>query len=426
MEAQCRGEDLKIGAVLTWGPCFDYQKQFFSGRTDNASSAYPYLLHYDIEVSGFGSDRSGHLCLLQLRDELYPGGTSTAHWPTYCLKTLRWAKAQGAVTGTAHSGWGLQPSADGAVLVYSSNSVAASTQTQELPNYIIPPYNGIGANEYVVDVTHDLPGPDGKPVPAVDFYSLGDTPYVWELNMWYHALNCGFRTRISGETDFPCIYMERVGLGRTYVKLDKALTYGAWCEGLQTGRSYVSDGKSHLIDFAVNGVAVGERGSEVGLARPGTVKATVRVAAMLAEVPDRVIRSRPIQAEPYWDVERARIGDTREVPVELVVNGRPVARQNTVADGQIRDLSFDVAIERSSWIALRILPSSHTNPIFVLVGDKPIRASRRSAEWCLQGVTRCWSQKEQFIAAGEKQEAEAAYEHARQVYRQRIQESDVD
>ena len=33
--------------------------------------------------------------------------------------------------------------------------------------------------------------------------------------MWYHTLNGGFRTRVSGETDFPCIYGERVGLGRS-------------------------------------------------------------------------------------------------------------------------------------------------------------------------------------------------------------------
>jgi hypothetical protein len=30
----------------------------------------------------------------------------------------------------------------------------------------------------------------------------------------YHTLNAGFETRISGETDFPCIYGERVGIGR--------------------------------------------------------------------------------------------------------------------------------------------------------------------------------------------------------------------
>ena len=26
----------------------------------------------------------------------------------------------------------------------------------------VPPYDGIGANEYIVDVTHEVPGPDGR------------------------------------------------------------------------------------------------------------------------------------------------------------------------------------------------------------------------------------------------------------------------
>ena len=56
-----------------------------------------------------------------------------------------------------------------------------------------------------------MPGPGadgpgtGALVRAVDFISTVDTPYVWELNIWYHTLNAGFYTRISGETDFPCI-----------------------------------------------------------------------------------------------------------------------------------------------------------------------------------------------------------------------------
>ena len=46
----------------------------------------------------------------------------------------------------------------------------------------------------------------------------------------------------------------------------------------------------------------------------------------------------------------------------------------------LRDVSFDVPIERSSWVALRILGTAHTNPVFVVVGGKPIRASRRRRE----------------------------------------------
>ncbi|MCI0535387.1 MAG: CehA/McbA family metallohydrolase, partial [Verrucomicrobiales bacterium] len=407
MIRHCLGEDLKVGCNLTWGPCFDYQKQFFTGQDDKVSK-FPYLLHYDVEVSGFGSHNSGHLCLLRLTDQIYPGGESKTHWPTLCLNTLRWARKQGAVVGPAHSGWGLD------------------VDSNELPNYVVPPFNGIGANEYIVDVTHEIPGPDGKLVRAVDFISTVDTPYVWELNIWYHTLNAGFRTRISGETDFPCIYGERVGLGRSYVKLAGKLDYGDWCEGIRQGRNYVSDGRSHLMDLKVNHLSMGENGSELKLAQPGTVRVSARVAARLNETADPTLQKRPYREKPYWDIERARIGETREVPVELVVNGYPVAKKNIVADGKLQDVAFDAKIDRSSWVTMRILPSSHTNPIFILVGDKPIRASRRSVDWCLKGVDQCWSQKERHIKADEMDQAKKDYEHARQTYRKLLAECDVD
>lgn len=407
MMRHCLGEDLKVGCNLTWGPCFDYQKQFFTGEDDKVSK-YPYLLRYDIEVSGFGSHRSGHLCLLRLKDQMYPGGNSDKHWPTLCLNTLRWARQQGAVVGPAHSGWGLK--VDGTTL----------------PSYQVPPYDGIGANEYIVDVTHLVPGPGGTFVPAVDFMSTVDTPYVWELNMWYHTLNCGFRTRASGETDFPCIYGERVGLGRSYVKLDGKLTYADWCEGIRNGRNYVSDGFSHLMEFKAGTTALGENNSELKLAQPGTVKVSAKVAALLNEKPDETIRNKPYTDKPYWHLERARIGQAREVPVEVIVNGYPVAKKTILADGKTQDIDFDVKIARSSWVALRILPSSHTNPIFVLVGGAPIRASKRSANWCLQGVDQCWSQKEKLIAPAEHDDAVKAYDHAREVYRKIVAESDVE
>src|SRR5262245_27136504 len=390
------GEGLNVGAVLTWGPCYYYQKQFFEAK-DHKLSTGENLMRYDVEVSGFPSSHSGHLVLLRLKDQDYPGAKVIEDWPTWDLPILKWGKSQGAIVGFAHSGWGLE------------------LQTDDLPNYQMPRFDGIGANEYIVDVTHD----------AVDFISTVDTPAHWELNIWYHTLNSGFRTRISGETDFPCIYGERVGLGRNYVKLDK-LSYDGWAEGVRDGRTYVSDGKSHLIDFRVNDQMVGTRGSEVKLAGPQGVRVTARVAAMLPEMPDERIRGLRTSQKPYWDLERARIGSSREVPVELIVNGQPVAEKKLLADGQLRDFSFDLKIERSSWVALRIRASSHSNPIFVIVGDKPIRASRRSAEWCLKAVDQCWTQKSRRIAEKERAQAEAAYEHARQVYRRILAESDIE
>jgi hypothetical protein len=237
-------------------------------------------------------------------------------------------------------------------------------------------------------------------------------------------LNVGFRTRISGETDFPCIFGERVGLGRSYVKIDDLLTYDRWVDGIQRGRSYVTDGKSHLLDFRVNEQSVGVNDGELHLGAPSRVRVSGRIAARLDPVANASMRGLPLTKRPFWDLERARVGDSREVPVEVIVNGRTAATQTIVADGKLHDFSIDVRMDTSSWIALRILPSSHTNPIFIIVGNKPIRASRLSAEWCLAGVDQCWSQKAPNISARERGDAEEAYEHARQVYRQRLAESE--
>ncbi len=337
--------------------------------------------------------------LLNLKDQDYPGTKRIEDWPTWDLPILRWGKSQGALVGFAHSGWGLE------------------VKTGALPNFEIPGYDGIGADEYIVDVTY--PG-------TVDFMSAGDTPYPWELNMWYQTLNVGFRTRISGETDFPCIYDSKVGEGRAYGKVSGPLTYANWVDALRAGRTYVSDGRSHLMDFSVNGSPMGVDGSEVRLAAPGKVHVEVAAAAYLDSQADQKVRDLPYDQKPYWSLERSRIGDSRKVPVEVIVNGMPSAREEIVADGAVRKLDFDVPIEQSSWIAVRILPSSHTNPIFVVVDGQPIRASRRSAEWCLAGVNQCWTQKASKISASELPEAQKAYDHAREVYEELIKECKVE
>jgi hypothetical protein len=387
---QVLGERLNIGSILTWGPCYYHQKQFFSGKDDERSTA-DMKLRYDLEVSGFPSSPAGHLVLLGLKEQDYPGTKRIEDWPTWTSPILQWAHRQGAVTGYAHSGWGLQ--------------IADRT----LPSDEVPAFDGIGANEFIVTVTQ----PD-----TVDFISSVDTPWPWELNIWYHVLNVGFRTRISGETDFPCIYDDRVGLGRTYAKLD-ALTFDNWLDAIRAGRSYVSDGRSHLLDFAVNGVAVG--GPDVK-AVDGRVHVTLNAAARLDEHPAGDLASKPADQKPYWDLERARVGQSRDVQVEFLVDGHIAARRTLTADGTIRGLAADLTLQQSGWVAVRILPSSHTNPIWVEVAGRPMRPSRRSAQWCLKGVDKCWLQKSGKFKTSERADAEAAYDRARAVYRKLLEE----
>src|SRR5204863_7870956 len=119
-----------------------------------------HLMRYRVEVPGYPSAHAGHIVLLRLKADDYPGTKRIEDWRSWDLPILEWAKKQGGVVGFAHSGYGL------------------ATPAKTVPNFDIPPFDGIGANEYIVDVTHG----------ACDFISTVDTPALWELNIWYHTL----------------------------------------------------------------------------------------------------------------------------------------------------------------------------------------------------------------------------------------------
>jgi hypothetical protein len=398
MWRQALGENLNISAVLAWGPSWYHQKTYFTGKDDPLSTGKN-VMRYDVEVSGFPSSHAGHIVLLRLKEDDYPGTKDIEEWPSWTAPVLSWAKSQGGVVGYAHSGWGLEP----------------VTPTKALPNYVMPKMDNIGANEYIVTVTRNL----------VDFYSAGDTPAPWELNMWYHTLNAGFTPRLSGETDFPCIFDERVGLARSYFKPEGAMSYDTYVDAIKKGRSYVSDGKAHIIDFAVNALEAGTKNSTLSLKGKQQVNITARAAAYLPEAQDesgKKIAATPLDEQPYWNIERARIATGRKVRVELIVNGMPVDATEMTADGKWQDISFRYNISQSSWVALRIFPAAHSNPVFVIIDEKPVRI-RKSAEWCRQAVDQCWKMKQANIREEERTAAAATYEEARKIYDNIISES---
>jgi hypothetical protein len=294
---------------------------------------------------------------------------------------------------------------------------------EQLPNLAIPEMNGVGAMELPVSVAEGV----------CDFISAMDTRRIQEWNTWYHVLNCGFPLKASGETDFPCMSSRNVGQGRSYVRLGdvKRVDYAVWCEGIRAGKSYVSDGYVHALGFRVNGLQPGD--GDVQLEQAGTVTVLAKVS-FAAETP---------LAVAYGGITppagRSVVGDTVELHgrryeemvrggkrlVEVIVNGQPVASREVQADDNIHDLLFDVPISRSSWVSLRHFPQMHTNPVNVIVGGQPIRASKASAQWCLDVIDLLWKNRQSRIAEEERKAAEAAYERAREKYR-RIKEQSAD
>jgi hypothetical protein len=432
-----KGEGLNVGCCLTWGPCYDYQRQFFDAKPWQRSEPFT-ILKYDVEVSGFGSQALGHVCLLNLRDQTFPGSGGTKHkgWPSYTTPLMKWAKEQGAVTGYAHSanGLGVNPPAAATRLLreldtnqdghiapqeakngrlplpesfaridanndgrLSLEELVKSTErtANSLPNLNIPEMNGIGAQEICVTTA----------LQVCDFISAMDTARVPEWNCWYHILNCGFPLKASGETDFPCIAGSRVGMGRVYVHLGKAtdaIDFSAWCRGIAQGRSYISDGYAHALEFTVDGVAPGY--GEVKLKAPGSVQVKAKVA-FAKEV--------ALGTAPGAEVPK---GDMRNV--ELIVNGKVVKSKEIPADDKEHELHWTITLDKSSWVAIRHFPQLHTNPVNVLVADQPIRASKASAQWCIGVIEQLWRVRAKDIKPEERGEAEKAFHKALDIYKQ--------
>ena len=258
-----------------------------------------------------------------------------------------------------------------------------------------------------------------------DFISAMDTARVPEWNTWYHLLNCGFPIKLSGETDFPCMSSRRVGQGRVYVQLGEIdkLDFATWCRQISEGRSYVSDGYSHAVGFAVNDKPPGDA---VSLESTGKVNVKAKVA-FAPEIPKAVAYG---QLTP--SAGRRMVGDTINLHaprseetvqggqrlVEIVVNGVAVAEQLIPADGKVHDVEFVIDVDRSSWVALRQFPQLHTNPVNVIVADKPIRASRESARWCAETIKLLWKNRQNRISETEREQAEKTYQRALKVYAQ--------
>jgi hypothetical protein len=197
------------------------------------------------------------------------------------------------------------------------------------------------------------------------------------------------------------------------------------------GRSYVSDGYAHALEFTVNGRPAGD---EVLLTDPGTVKIRTKVA-FSAETPlevayggvfafggKRLIGDTVNFHEPLTSVRSSQF-NPRERLVELVVNGQVVSSKQVSADSLPHELEFSTEINRSSWVAVRHFPQMHTNPVNVLVGGQPIRASRQSALWCIAAIEQLWRARNERIASHEREEARKTFWSAIDRYREIAKEA---
>jgi len=216
---------------------------------------------------------------------------------------------------------------------------------------------------------------------------------------WYRLLNCGFRCPISAGTDaFLNIPVHLIpGAGRVYVQLDGPLDHAKWLAGYRAGRSFATNGP--LLDFAVGGRGPGD---EIKADGPVRLEVTASARAFV-----------PMTA------------------IEVIVNGKVVARREAGADPLALGLTETVELKESGWVALRVrgpghrlAPNdrevyAHTSPVYVTLGGRP-PASRADAEFFIAQIDALIAKMDErgnFAHRGQRDAIVAKFREAQAIYR---------
>ncbi len=327
-----------------------------------------------------------------VNDIALPTTATPQRLPGYTLPVLKWVRSQGALAG------------------YRNVAAAAPARGMSIPlPNLMGTVPGIGTDDFVMSIAHD----------AVDFLSVGTGDFASELNLWYHSLNAGFRTQIIADAPCEKVVPPAMNGARSNIQ---AVSISASRRTMKSNSLYVSDGRSQISEFKVAGHRPAiENGAEVRLAAPGGVNVTAVLSARLKEL--GTDEAEVARSESGWNIENARIPNTQTVAVEVVVNGAPVASKPVIADGKSQAVTFNIPIAQSSWVALRLVGAAHSNPVFVLVDNMPVRASRSSVEWSVRSLIEAYQAANTRWAASESADARAAYKYSYAVYQKILSET---
>lgn len=343
---------------------------FGGGRPDPASTRETLIVH----GQEFHTSFWGHTGLLGLRDHVllpayaaYANTAAASLYPTNAA-VADMAHAQRALVGYVHP--------------FDADPDPARTDR---------PLN----NELPVDVAL------GK----VDYYeALGFVDDFWATaKVWYRLLDCGFRIPAGAGTDAMANYASLrgpVGLNRVFVKAGATLDHERWLEALKAGRTFATNGP--LLEFTLDGKEIGEE-----LKLPRGAHAVEASVALRSIVP----------------VDHLEIVGSGGLVVTLPIEG----------DRTAAEVKRTLRIDKSGWYLVRawgerarhpvldLFPYATTSPIYVTVGERPVR-SRADAEYFVAWIDRLLGAARAHTAWNTTQERDEVIEtlsRARDVYAER-------
>ena len=257
-----------------------------------------------------------------------------------------------------------------AASLYPDNAVIADlTHAQGgLVGYVHPFDTKPDPYDTTESLTYELPV--DVALGKVDYFEvMGFSDHLITSEIWYRLLNCGFRLPAGAGTDaFPNFASLRgpPGLVRVFVQSGPTLDHRRWLAGLKAGRTFVTN--APLLEFSI---ANSSAGDEIKVS-PGMQRmpAFVRLRSNVPIDHLEIIGNGKVVATVPLDSGRMTATDTVWVPVTK--SGWYVLRAYS---------------DRAAMPVLDLYPFASTSPIYVRVGDDPVR-SPEDAAYFVRWITR--------------------------------------
>ncbi|MEK7524652.1 MAG: hypothetical protein AAB588_06540 [Patescibacteria group bacterium] len=250
---------------------------------------------------------------------------------------------------------------------------------------------------------------------------IGATDPRCEVSIINHSLRAGYARDITivGGSDGKCIAPGYPGQVRTQCHLPNGQGLREYVNCLRRGPEAVTDGRSRILDFAVNGV---QGGNTLTLAQnpdgtPPTARVTARIVGYLPEEPRQMNCNRG-----PWNAECGR-----DQGLQIFYNGQVIHTVPFPRDTVMRDLSVELPISTSGVMYLYAPHSSMTNWVVVEYGGRPLVPFCSSVHWKLDYLSRAYELSRPNIAyLADRQDYDRRYEAARNETAARLENCQPD
>jgi len=365
------GEDLHVSNLLIWGNGFSLRyhgDQFFRGEPE----PWPDSSHVAYYNEEFRNNTYGHLCLIDLRELVYPMGTGSEY-------RIEDYPANAVILDRTHEQGGF-------------GSVAHMS---------VPPVDYAVPWEVSVDVA--LGKADSVDIDLKNFDRTKDR----SLDLWYRLLNCGYSVPATCGTD---AFMNRdwinmpLGNLRTYGYLGEDFSYKRWVDAARNGRSFVTQGPALL--FTVEGQMPGDTLTLKKGKNPLRAHAEARSLYPLKRL-ELIVNGQVV----------ASVGDgttdTLTLDHVLELDGARSAWISARAEGQSSDFFLHPHL------------LAHTNPVHCK--GQASFSSPTDAQFFVEEITGLldWvEEKGRFDDPAHREEVKALFQKARERYRQQAGQED--